>query len=181
MRNALLVLFIAGLAGCSGKPETEFEKTLRLAEQGDASAQKNLGYMYSHGEGVPEDDAEAVKWYRKAAEQGDADAQYNVGVMYGRGDGVPQVNAEALTWVRKAADQGILDSQARVGAFYFNGHGVPQNYAEAYMWFSIAAANGDEKAKEMQLKAKAQLTPEQLAEAQKRVTQLSEQINANKQ
>ena len=34
--------------------------------------------------GVPEDDAEAVKWFRKAADQGDAHAQYNVGVMYGR-------------------------------------------------------------------------------------------------
>jgi uncharacterized protein len=26
--------------------------------------------MYDNGEGVPENDAEAVKWFRKAAEQG---------------------------------------------------------------------------------------------------------------
>ena len=51
---------------------------------------------------------------------------------------------------------------------------------EAYAWFSIVAANGDKTAKESSAEAKAQLTPEQLAEAQKRVTQLSEQINANK-
>jgi len=31
--------------------------------------------MYANGEGVPENDAEAVKWYLKAAEQGFADAQ----------------------------------------------------------------------------------------------------------
>ena len=40
------------------------EETLELAEQGDAGAQANLGLMYSEGRGVPEDDAEAVRWYR---------------------------------------------------------------------------------------------------------------------
>jgi uncharacterized protein len=37
------------------------------------NAQYNLGVMYAIGQGVPEDDAEAVKWYRKAAEQGHAE------------------------------------------------------------------------------------------------------------
>jgi uncharacterized protein len=55
------------------------------AEQGDANAQFKLGLMYYNGEGVPEDDAEAVKWYRKAAEQGLAGAQFNLGVMYAYG------------------------------------------------------------------------------------------------
>ncbi|MCH8098520.1 MAG: sel1 repeat family protein [Proteobacteria bacterium] len=39
-----------------------------LAEQGDAEAQFNLGLMYYKGRGVPQDYAEAVKWYRLAAE-----------------------------------------------------------------------------------------------------------------
>jgi hypothetical protein len=38
--------------------------------------------MYDNGEGVLEDDKEAVKWLRKAAEQGDADAQNNLGYVY---------------------------------------------------------------------------------------------------
>ena len=46
-----------------------------LAEHGLAEAQHNLGVMYSKGQGVPQDDAEAVKWYRLAAEQGYARAQ----------------------------------------------------------------------------------------------------------
>jgi TPR repeat protein len=45
-----------------------------LAEQGGAKAQYNLGQMYRDGQGVPQDYAEAVKWYRLAAEQGYADA-----------------------------------------------------------------------------------------------------------
>jgi len=53
----------------------EVAKTLKAAEQGDADAQNYLGWMYSHGSGVPENKVEAVKWYRKAAEQGDSDAK----------------------------------------------------------------------------------------------------------
>ena len=52
---------------------------LSLAEQGDASAQYNLGQMYVQGKGVPQDYKEAVKWFRLSAEQGDADAQNNLG------------------------------------------------------------------------------------------------------
>lgn len=40
------------------------------AENGIAKTQSNLGVMYDFGFGVPEDDKEAVKWYRLAAEQG---------------------------------------------------------------------------------------------------------------
>ena len=43
------------------------------AEQGDADAQNNLGFMYNNGRGVPQDDKTAVKWYTLAAEQGYAD------------------------------------------------------------------------------------------------------------
>ena len=39
----------------------------KAAEQGNASAQSNLGVMYAEGRGVPQDDAEAVKWYRRGA------------------------------------------------------------------------------------------------------------------
>jgi len=43
-----------------------------------SGAQFNLGLMYDFGEGVPEDDEEAVRWYREAAEQGNAAAQVNL-------------------------------------------------------------------------------------------------------
>ena len=40
------------------------------AEAGEAEAQYFLAYFYDFGEGVEEDKAEAVRWYRAAAEQG---------------------------------------------------------------------------------------------------------------
>ena len=61
-------------------------------------AQFELGYRYNRGEGVTEDDAEALRWYRLAAEQGSARAQFSLGVMYDCGEGVTIDDAEALRW-----------------------------------------------------------------------------------
>ena len=58
------------------------EATRKAAEQGDGRAQNMLGVMYGSGDGVPKDDAEALKWFRKAAEQGHATAQFNLGLRY---------------------------------------------------------------------------------------------------
>ncbi len=72
-----------------------FETEKAKAEQGDAGAQCNLGVIYAKGNGVPQNYAEAVKWYRRAAEQDDPAAQSNLGAMYDHGDGVPQDYVEA--------------------------------------------------------------------------------------
>jgi TPR repeat protein len=68
--------------------EARLQKLRNAAEQGHAVAQFNLGYACDNGEGVPEDKAEAVKWFRLAAEQGFADAQFNLGYAYDFGKGV---------------------------------------------------------------------------------------------
>jgi len=120
-----------------------FKKYLKAAEKGDAEAQFKLGVMYDKGQGVPQDDAEAVKWYRKAAEQGDADAQFKLGFMYINGRGVPQDNAEAVKWFRKVAEQGDAGGQFSLGVMYRAGKGLPQDNAEAVKWFRKAAEQGD--------------------------------------
>jgi TPR repeat protein len=99
--------------------------------------------IYDEGQGIPKDDSEAVKWYRKAAEQGHADAQYNLGVMYYKGQGVPQDYTEALKWYRKAAEQGHADAQYILGIRYSNGQGVPQDDTEAVKWYRKAAEGGN--------------------------------------
>ena len=45
---------------------------LPLADQGNAKAQRNLGIMYQRGRGVPQDYAQAQKWFTLAAVAGDA-------------------------------------------------------------------------------------------------------------
>jgi TPR repeat protein len=84
----------------------------KLAEQGDAKAQFNLGLMYYKGEGVRQDKFEAARFFRKAAEQGNAEAQANLGILYYNGDGVQQDKVEAARWLRKAAEQGDAEAQS---------------------------------------------------------------------
>ena len=64
-----------------------------------------MGSMYGNGWGVPQDNAEAVKWYRRAAEQGHTSAQFHLGVMYSMGRGVPQDNVQAYAWLLLATEQ----------------------------------------------------------------------------
>ena len=154
--------------------------TKKDAESGDAEAQNNLGVMYNKGLGVPEDYAEAVKWYRLAADQGYADAQCNLGVMYDNGQGVPQDYAEAVKWTRLAADQGDAEAQGNLGVMYHDGRGVPQDYGEAYAWFSVAAAFGDANAANNRDIVAGELTRDQLWPWQKRATELFEKISSGK-
>src|SRR6266511_1990376 len=65
------------------------------ADQCDASGHFYLGNMFADGRGVPQDYAEATKWYRLAADLGDAQAQYNLGLSYAKGEGVSQDNVSA--------------------------------------------------------------------------------------
>ena len=69
---------------------------------------------YRDGTGVPQDDVEAVKWYRKAAEQGNAGPD-QPRLMYADGKGVPKDDAEAVKWYRKAAEQGDASAQSNLG------------------------------------------------------------------
>ncbi|MEO2195917.1 MAG: tetratricopeptide repeat protein [bacterium] len=67
--------------------------------------------MYANGRGVPQDDVEAVRWYRLAADQGLAGAQRNLGFMYANGRGVPQDYVQAHMWFNLAASR--LTSEQR--------------------------------------------------------------------
>jgi hypothetical protein len=118
-------------------------KALRvLAEQGNAQAQYRLGNVYLYGQGVPKDNDEALRWYRKAADQGNAAAEYGVGYMYFHGLSAPQDYAEAARWCRKAADQGYVKAQSILGSDYYYGYGVERDDSQAVFWYRKAADQG---------------------------------------
>jgi Sel1 repeat len=102
--------------------------------------------MYRNGKGVARDEAEAVRWCRKAADPGYVIAQYALGISCFYGQGVPQDFAEAARWYRKAAEQGYAVAQYELGFMYHHGQGVPQDDAEAVRWYRKSADQGDENA-----------------------------------
>jgi TPR repeat protein len=62
---------------------------------------------------MPQDYAEAARWYRKAADQGHAEAQFNLGVMYLDGQGVAQDYVQSHMWMNLAASSASGDDRKR--------------------------------------------------------------------
>jgi len=111
--------------------------------------------------------AQALELLRPLAAEGIADAQNNIGWLYEEGKGVTQDYKEAVKWYRLAAEQGYAAAQNNLGVLYFMGEGVTQDLVRAHMWFNLAASNGDENAKESRVWIAKEMTPSQIAEAQK--------------
>ncbi len=145
--------------------KTAYKLLLPFAEQGNALAQKNLGYMYSEGKGVLQDLKEGLKWTRLATEQGHAGGQYNLGWMYDNGQGVPQDYKEAVRLYRLSAEQGEERSQYYLGKMYANGQGVPQDYVSAHMWWNICASSGERVCVENRDTVENGMTPQQIEKA----------------
>lgn len=109
------------------------------AEGGYAPAQNNLGKLFAAGQGVPRDDAEACRWFRRAAEQGDAGGQFSMGNL-----------CHPASLGQLVTDAG----EARI---------------QAYMWFSLAAAQGYHKAAESCESLNVQMNKAELDESHRRV------------
>ena len=113
---------------------------------GDARAYTYFGHMYRDGQGVPQDNAQALDLFQKAADRGYAPAQFYLGGMYEDGRGVLQNYERAATWYRKAAEQENANAQFALGLMYLNGEGIPQDSAKAMDWLRKAADQGDPQA-----------------------------------
>ncbi|MBF0322310.1 MAG: sel1 repeat family protein, partial [Magnetococcales bacterium] len=120
----------------------QLKKFRQQAEGGDADGQYGVGYMYSRGLGVKQDDEEALKWFRLAAKQGHMRAHSAMGFMYAQGRGVERDDRQAVRWYRAAAERGEAEGQIGLGGMYFNGRGVPRDPNQAAEWFRKAAEQG---------------------------------------
>jgi TPR repeat protein len=127
---------------------SEIRQLQAKAEAGDSTAQSALGKAYQDGNGVPQNDAMALKWFRKAADQGDAAAENNLGVMYRMGSGVERDKEEAVRWYLKAAKQSNAKAMFNLGAAYYNGDGVGVDDVASFAWFLLAQEAGDPAADE---------------------------------
>ena len=71
VRNAAMkrvTNFGGGIAAYDrGDYATAFGEMKPLAEQGDADSQNNLGFLYYHGQGVPQDYVQAHIWFNLSA------------------------------------------------------------------------------------------------------------------
>ena len=158
--------------------EIGLEESRISADAGDAAAQARLAKSYQTGR--EKDDAEAIRWYRKAAEQDSAEAELALGNIYAKGKGVARDLTEAARWYRLAAEQGNIQAQEALGELCKKGEGVQRDVVEAYMWFALATKadqilGGDITIVHMtrdRIIAQ-RMTDEQLAEGKRRVAAFS--------
>ena len=139
----------------------------KSAEGGDASAQYRLGLLYGEGKGIPQDFLQAKEWVEMAAMQGHAGAQLYLGTLYLEGNGAPQSGQMALVWFGRSAEQDNGLACAKLGGMYARGRGVLQDFILAHMWYNLGAARGEWQAAEARDALAPQMTPAQIAEAQR--------------
>jgi TPR repeat protein len=124
-------------------PQTLVETLRKLGDAGKPEAFTALGrLLVKGGHGVAKDEAEGVRWLRKAAEQGDAAGQAGLGAMWALGVNGVKDNAEALRWSRLAAEQGDAIAQSNLAHIYFEGCGVAKDDEEAFRWLRKSAERG---------------------------------------
>lgn len=120
---------------------------LEAAQLGHTVAQYRVAQFEAENK---KNEAEALKWYRKAAEGGHKDAQFALGEWYenGRGDLTVDPNA-ALLWYEKSAEQGHADAQYHAGRLHTLGiNGMAIDLVKAKHWYTKAADQNHAYAKQ---------------------------------
>ncbi len=124
-------------------PEAIGTQALRdAATAGDSLAAFEVGSRFADGQGVPQDLASAIVWYKRAAEAGLAPAQYRLGSLYEKGQGTPRDAKAAAEWYAKAAALGNAKAMHNLAVINAEGSLGSPDYALAAKWFQAASERG---------------------------------------
>ena len=135
------------------------EKIKKAAEAGDAEAQVELGGIYVEGKVVKRDFKEAVKWFKKSADQGYFYGQYNLGEWHRWYGGKDKVKAYKWLYIARENTLGLSKEELLQ---------IEQNVdlsSDQQFW---KVFGGDELTKGL----KEEMSPEQIAEAEKLAKEL---------
>lgn len=66
-----------------------------------------------------------------------------------------------------AAERGQVEALYNLGLLYSTGQGVPTCYVTAHKWFNLAAMKGDNQARECRAELALDMSPTEIAEAQR--------------
>src|SRR5262249_46791778 len=99
---------------------------------------------------------------------GVAAAMTRLGMIFHNALGVERDAALAVQWWRRGAERGDADGQAMLGAALHPRSGVKREPREALVWLLGARAGGSPLAGQFFEAVRAALTPEQIAESERR-------------
>jgi len=136
----------------SDRPDTQhdrFQCHMAMAHLGDAESQFFLAECHAKGDGVPQNQAETVRWYEQAVENGLdkaraplAEAYVNLADLLVKSDDRDGFS-EAFALLRKAAAMGNGKACLRIAEIHLSGNHASRDRAEAVKWLRQGADFGD--------------------------------------
>jgi len=168
-QNELGVRFLVGRGVAQDYGEAVYWLR-KAAAQDMTNAQYNLGVLYDSGRGVEADPTEALIWFHSAAENGHGRSQMAMAAAYASGRGIARNSDEALKWLRQAAESNVPEAQFSLGNVLSTPPASRESLSDAYYWYRIADANGVANASARADQIEAELTPEERAGANARVS-----------
>ena len=112
------------------------------AQKGNPLAQYALGYMYSRGIVVAEDDEIAYRWYAESAKKNNLQAMQALSDCYFRGCGVAKNKQLAYKFVKMAAEKGLYPAYCDLAYHYEWGIGVDEDSENAIYYARKAVDHG---------------------------------------
>lgn len=146
------------------------------AASGLVEAEYKIGTSYLNGNGVQKDFVAAAAWFDRAARAGHAHSQLTLGEMYENGQGVNRNLGAARNLYELSAKGGDLAGSIRYAGSLADGMGGEKDLPEAYVYATVAseAIPAENPLSELAIKLRENIeeamTPDQMAEAKKRLS-----------
>ncbi|HTV28135.1 MAG TPA: TIR domain-containing protein [Xanthobacteraceae bacterium] len=122
-----------------GKPVEAIAAYREAASKHYPAALFNLGLAYEEGNGVTQDQAEALRLLRAATAGGLFEADAEIANFYWDGEGIAADREQAVEWLRRGAADGDPFSHRRLAELHESGDGVKENLAAAVYHHAIEA------------------------------------------
>lgn len=150
----------------ASETKVAFEKMAELVKQGNPDAIHGTALLLL-STGQPNDLANAVHFLKMNSKNGYSESQYYLARLYLNGQGVPQDFTKGIELLNLSAKSRNSSAHNALAALYLTGTHFLQDDVLAHVHFNIAASLGDKEAIQFRDKLNAQLSKEQIAEAQK--------------
>ncbi len=109
------------------------------ATEGDAHAQFKVGFAYEIGDGLPEDQKKAGRWYEKAARQGHKNAILNLAAMDGTDKLFVDSESEYQNTLRFNAEAGDIEARNQLARMLINNVLIRPNRNNIFNWIEELA------------------------------------------
>lgn len=103
------------------------------------------------------------------ANNGDAAAEFELANAFFEGHDIPKDDDQGAAMLERAARDGVAKAQFQMGVRTYGDGNSPDNYVAAYMWYALAQRGGAEGSDMMVSELEAKMSPEQLADARKKI------------